>query len=62
MSSPLTAYIALTSLSGVINLLLFLYVFLKRKTYGVISTFFLLGVAAKIGSVPSSGVKSISTA
>ena len=48
MSSPLTAYIALTSLSGVINLLLFLYVFLKRKTYGSISTFFLPGVAAKI--------------
>lgn len=48
MSSPLTAYIALTSVSGVINLLLFLYVFLKRKTYGSISTFFLLGVATKI--------------
>jgi len=48
MSSPLTAYIALTSLSGAINLLLFLYVFPKRKSYGSISTFFLLGVAAKI--------------
>lgn len=46
MNSPLTAYITLVCVSGVLNLFLGLYVFLKRRLYTNISTFFLLGTAA----------------
>ena len=46
MTSALTAYITLVCVSGVVNLLLAIYVFANRKQYGKISTLFILGVGA----------------
>jgi len=46
VTSELTAYIALVCVSGVVNMLLAVYVFANRKHYGKISAYFVLGVAA----------------
>jgi diguanylate cyclase (GGDEF)-like protein len=47
MDSTITAYITLVCVSGVLNLFLGLYVFLKRHLYANISTFFILSTAAE---------------
>lgn len=46
MDSPLTYYMTLVTVSGVLNLLLCSYVFVKRRLYAKISTFFILSTAA----------------
>jgi len=46
VTSPLTAYLTFVCISGVLNLLLAVYVMANRKLYGNISTFFILGVTA----------------
>lgn len=46
MNSPITAYVALASISGVLNLYLFVYVYLNRHHYKKIGTIFLQYTAA----------------
>jgi PAS domain S-box/diguanylate cyclase (GGDEF) domain len=46
VSSILTVYMTLVSVSGVVNMLLAVYVIANRKSYGKIATYFTLGVAA----------------
>jgi diguanylate cyclase (GGDEF)-like protein len=48
VDTPLTAYIALACISGVLNLLVGIYVFAKRHLYEKIALVFLLGTAAKM--------------
>jgi len=47
MDAQLTVYMTLTIVSGVLNLFLGIYVFVKRHLFSAISTFFLWGVAVK---------------
>jgi diguanylate cyclase (GGDEF)-like protein len=48
VDSPLTAYIALVSVSGVLNLLVGFYVYVKRHLYANIAAIFILGTAAEM--------------
>jgi len=48
MDSQLTVYITLVTISGVLNLLLTLYVYMNRSLYGNIATMFILGTLAKM--------------